>query len=173
MLTKELEETLGAAVDEAVKRRHEYVTLEHLLLALLNDSTAQDVLYNCGGNVATLREELESFLTQTMETLPENLQLMPELTSSFQAILNYALIQAESSSKKDVNGGHILAALFQAEQSHAVYLLSQQDITKLDVLNYISHGVSKIDENPFSIPFGDNIDDDDFAEERAEKENSQ
>ena len=80
MLTKELERTLGTAVEEAVKRRHEYVTLEHLLYALLRDATAQDVLYNCGCDAEKLREELEQFFMQTLESLPENAQLLPELT---------------------------------------------------------------------------------------------
>lgn len=160
MLTKELEETLGTAVDEAVRRRHEYVTLEHLLFALLNDMTARDVLYNCGCDLDRLSKELEEFFKQTLESLPEGMQLMPELTSSFQAVLNYAMLQAESSGQKEINGGNILAALFQVEQSYAVYLLKKQDIQRLDILNYVSHGISKADDNPFSVPFGENEDED-------------
>lgn len=163
MLTKELEETLGTAVDEAVRRRHEYVTLEHLLHALLNDSTALDVIYHCAGDHEKLRAELEAFFKQTLETLPENVQLMPELTSSFQAVLNYAMLQAESSGQKDVNGGNILAALYQVEQSYAVYLLRKQGIEKLDVLNYISHGISKIDERSYSTAFEENPEEDEAA----------
>ena len=163
MLTKELEETLGTAVDEAVRRRHEYVTLEHLLHALLNDSTALDVIYHCAGDYEKLRTELEAFFKQTLETLPDNIQLMPELTSSFQAVLNYAMLQAESSGQKDVNGGNILAALYQVEQSYAVYLLRKQGIEKLDILNYISHGISKIDERSFSTSFEENPDEDEIS----------
>ena len=170
MLTKELERTLGTAVEEAVKRRHEYVTLEHLLYALLRDATAQDVLYNCGCDAEKLREELEQFFMQTLESLPENAQLLPELTSSFQAVLNYAMLQAESSGQKEINGGNILAALYQVEQSYAVYLLKKQDVHRLDVLNYISHGISKIDNNPFALPFGEHEqEDEEFAEEAEAK----
>ena len=85
MLTKELKETLGVAVDEAVSRRHEYVTIEHLLYALLDDKTARNVLYHCGANLEKLRGELNSYLNQTLEKLPDNVQLMPELTSTCRA----------------------------------------------------------------------------------------
>ncbi len=146
MLTKELEATLGIAVDEAVKRRHEYVTLEHLLFALLSDDAASEVLLNCGADISGLRTLLETYLSEVIEKLPENVQQMPELTSSFQAIVDYAIRQAEGSGQKSIDGGNILAAIFQAEQSYALYLLKQQGVTKLDVLNYISHGISKIYE---------------------------
>lgn len=169
MLTKELEETLGTAVDEAVKRRHEYVTLEHLLYALLADATARDVLYNCGCDLEMLAKDLEQFFTQTLESLPENLQMLPELTSSFQAVLNYAMVQAESSGQKEVNGGNILAALFQVEQSFAVYLLKKQDVQRLDVLNYVSHGISKIDNNPFSFQPGETGEEEEYSEDGEPK----
>ena len=170
MLTKELEETLGAAVDEAVRRRHEYVTLEHLLFALLNDMTARDVLYNCGCEMEVLAQDLEQFFAETLEALPDDIQMMPELTSSFQAVLNYAMVQAESSGAKEVNGGNMLVALFQVEQSYAVYLLRKQGVNRLDVLNFISHGISKIDSNHFAVGFGEGEPreaDDEFAEDAA------
>lgn len=147
MLTKELEATLGIAVEEAVTRRHEYVTLEHLLFALLIDEAAVDVLTNCGADLETLRMSLEEYLASVIEKLPENVSRTPELTSSFQSIVNYAILQAEGSGQKSVDGGNILAAIFQAEQSYALYLLQQQGITRLDVLNYIAHGISKIYED--------------------------
>ncbi|MDQ3801276.1 MAG: ATP-dependent Clp protease ATP-binding subunit ClpA [Acidobacteriota bacterium] len=168
MLTKELEETLGIAVDEAVKRRHEYVTLEHLLYALLEDRTARDVLINCGADLDKLAKDLVEYFNNILEVLPENIQLMPELTSTFQGIIQYAMLQAESSGQRAVDGGNILAALFQTEQSYAVYLLQQQGVTRLDVLNYISHGISKND-NLFFNDLETNVEDEDaeFAEERA------
>jgi ATP-dependent Clp protease ATP-binding subunit ClpA len=158
MLTKELEETLGAAVDEAVRRRHEYVTLEHLLYALLNDMSAREVLYNSGCDIERLSKDLEEFFKQTLESLPDGIQLMPELTSSFQAVLNYAMVQAESSGQKEINGGNILAALYQVEQSYAVYLLKKQDVHRLDILNFISHGISKVDGGSLAMPFGESED---------------
>ncbi|MGI8494963.1 MAG: ATP-dependent Clp protease ATP-binding subunit ClpA [Pyrinomonadaceae bacterium] len=168
LLTKELEETLGAAADEAVMRRHEYVTLEHLLYALINDRIGRDVLINCGADLEKLARSLNNYFEETLEKLPENAQLMPELTSTFQSIIQYAMIQAESSGQKAVDGGNILAAIFQTDQSYAVYLLNQQGVMRLDVLNYLSHGISKIDSDPNSIGFGENYDEDDeFAGEGA------
>jgi ATP-dependent Clp protease ATP-binding subunit ClpA len=170
MLTKELQETLSAAVEEAVQRRHEYVTLEHLLFAMLNDSTARDVLYNCGSDLEKLGNELEKFFAERLETLPDGLTQMPELTSAFQSVLQYAMLQAEGSGQKEIDGGNILAALFQIENSYAVYLLRQQNITRLDVLNYIAHGISKVDDG-FSTAFGDNPEiDEEFAEDAANRQ---
>lgn len=167
MLTKELEETLGIAVDEAVKRRHEYVTLEHLLYALLSDSVANDVLNHCGANFDTLRKGLDDYFNDVVERMPEHIQLMPELTSTFQGTIQYAMLQAEGSGQKAVDGGNILAALYQAEQSYAVYLLLQQGVTRLDVLNYIAHGISKI-EGREPLPEGA---DEEFEGQNAPRKN--
>lgn len=164
MLTKELEETLGIAVDEAVKRRHEYVTLEHLLFALLSDSVANDVLNHCGANFDTLRKGLDEYLNDVIEKIPENIQLMPELTSTFQGVIQYAMLQAEGSGQKAVDGGNILAAMYQNEQSYAVYLLLQQGVSRLDILNYLAHGISKIDTGE-PLPEG--------ADEEFEGQNAQ
>jgi len=165
MLTRELEETLGLAVDEAVKRKHEYVTLEHLLFALLDDGTARDVLHSCGAKLAEIAELLEDYFGEVLEKVPESVHVMPELTSTFQNTIQFAILQAEGSGQKNVDGANILAAIYQAEQSYAVYLLLQQGITRLDVLNYISHGITKINEG---IEFGNSeSEDEEFAEERA------
>jgi len=148
MLTRELQETLSAAVDEAVRRKHEFVTLEHLLFALTNDKTASCILQNCGCNLDTLRKEIEQFFADNLEQLGEENAQMPELTSMFQSILQYAMLQAEGSQQKEVDGGNILAAIYQAERSYAVYLLKKQGVTRLDVLKFISHGISKIVDDP-------------------------
>ncbi|REJ75401.1 MAG: ATP-dependent Clp protease ATP-binding subunit ClpA [Acidobacteria bacterium] len=145
MLTKELEETLSFAVDEAVRRRHEYVTLEHLLFALLEDRSAREILFNCGAQVEELAKDLEEYFESSLEKMPEGVSQMPELTSTFQATIQYAILQAEGSGQKRVDGGNILAALFQSENSQAVYLLQKQNVSRLDVLNYIAHGISKVD----------------------------
>ncbi|NOT46771.1 MAG: ATP-dependent Clp protease ATP-binding subunit ClpA [Acidobacteria bacterium] len=145
MLTKELEETLSFAVDQAVRHKHEFVTLEHLLYALLDDSAARDILFNCGARLEELGSSLEEYFRDVLEKIPENAKHMPELTSTFQSTIQYAVLQAEGSGQAAVNGGNILASLYQAEQSYAVYLLLQQGVTRLDILNYISHGISKID----------------------------
>lgn len=158
MLSRELEVTLSFAVDEAVRRRHEFVTLEHLLFALLQDQSAIDILINCGANVDELARALNEYFTDTLEKMPEGINHLPELTATFQSTINYAVLQAEGSGQATVDGGNILAAFYQAEQSFAVYLLLQQGITRLDILNYISHGISKVDD--FG-PFPEGFDDDD------------
>ncbi|HLM61377.1 MAG TPA: Clp protease N-terminal domain-containing protein, partial [Pyrinomonadaceae bacterium] len=167
MLTRELEETLSYAVDEAVKYKHEYVTLEHLLYALLEDTAARDILFNCGAKIEEIAKALEDYFADVLEKMPAKVKQMPELTSTFQATIQYAILQAEGSGQKNVDGGNILAALYQAEQSYAVYLLKQQGVSRLDILNYIAHGISKIDD--FSAtPTGDgDFEGEEFAEERA------
>ncbi|HVF56128.1 MAG TPA: ATP-dependent Clp protease ATP-binding subunit ClpA [Pyrinomonadaceae bacterium] len=156
MITKELQATLSVAAMEAVKRRHEYVTLEHLLYALLHDATASDVIRRCGGDIETLVGELEDFFDERVETVPASARHMPEHTAMFQRIIEYALLQAEGSGQRDVDGGNVLAALFQAENSHAAYLLKRQGITRLDVLNYIAHGISKVsDDSDFMTEGGE------------------
>ena len=154
MITKELQNTLSAALEEAIRRHHEYVTLEHLLFALLNDRTANDVILNCGGNIDSLRKELGQFFDEHKENLQREQAEMPEQTVMLRRVLQYALFQVEASEQKEVNGGNILAALFHAERSHAVYLLEKQGITRLAVLKYISHGISKISEDSAPV-FGD------------------
>src|SRR3954464_10747862 len=159
MLTRELEETLRFAVDQAVKHKHEFVTLEHLLFALLEDRTAYEILFNCGPQGEEIGRALEENFNDVLEKMPANASQMPELTSPFQSTIQSAVLQAEGSGQSAVDGGNILAALFQAEQSYAVYLLLQQGVTRLDILNYIAHGISKLDsQNPFSESF----DEDDF-----------
>ncbi|CAN5649104.1 ATP-dependent Clp protease ATP-binding subunit ClpA [soil metagenome] len=159
MLTRELEETVSFAVDQAVKYRHEYVTLEHLLFALLQDRAAQDILFNCGARVDEVAGLLEEYFENTLNKLPDDIKVMPELTATFQSTINYAILQAEGSGQPAVDGGNILAAFYQAEQSYAVYLLLQQGVTRLDILNYISHGISKIDTGD-RLPDGFEEDDD-------------
>ena len=159
MLTRELEETLSFAVDQAVKFKHEFVTLEHLLFALIEDSSARDILFNCGARLDELGISLEDYFRDVLERVPESAKHPPELTTTFQSTIQYAVLQAEGSGQSAVNGGNILAAIYQAEQSYAVYLLLQQGVTRLDILNYISHGISKIDAGD-QLP---DFDDDEFA----------
>ena len=161
MLTRELEETLSNAVDEAVRHRHEYVTLEHLLFALLEDNSAREILHNCGAQLDELARALEEYFQNVLEKMPENAKHMPELTSTFQTTIQYAVLQAEGSGQGSVDGGNILAAIYQAEQSYAVYLLLQQGITRLDILNYIAHGISKVEPGE---PLPEGIDDEDIPE---------
>ena len=145
MLTRELEETLNYAVEAAVKYRHEYVTLEHLLYALLRDGAAREILFHCGAHIDEISKSLEEYFQEGIEKMPDRIKRMPELTATFQSTINYAVLQAEGSGQAEVDGGNILAALYQAEQSFAVYLLLKQGVTRLDILNYLSHGISKVD----------------------------
>jgi ATP-dependent Clp protease ATP-binding subunit ClpA len=161
MITKELENTLSLAIAEATTRQHEYVTLEHLLLALLVDPTARDVIYSCGGNLNTLKKDIEAFFAAHSEMVNPDPSTLPEQTIAFQQVLQYALLQAQASEQQEVNGGGVLAALFHAQHSHAVYLLNKHGITRLAVLNYISHGISAIGETQ---PTGD-VDSDEGEEE--------
>jgi len=166
MLTKELEETLDFAVNEAVRLKHEYVTLEHLLYALLDDKTARDILFNCGAKLEEIGTELEDYFETSMEKILDEITQIPEPTSTFQMTLNYAIMQAQGSGQQRIDGGNILAAMFESENSHAVYLLKKQGVSRLDVLNYLSHGISKIDDFGDDMLGGIGVESE-FAEERA------
>ncbi|MCI0389161.1 MAG: ATP-dependent Clp protease ATP-binding subunit ClpA [Acidobacteria bacterium] len=165
MITKELQATLNLAANEAIKRRHEFLTLEHLLYAMLLDDTASDVIRNCGGDLDLLRRDLEDFFKEIMHPLPRGVDRYPEQTAAFERVLERALEQAQNSSQEKVDGGNILAAIFDENHSHAKYLLEKQGITRLDILNYISHGISKVDEFGEPLPLGE--DEDDEASSRA------
>jgi len=168
MITKELQNTLNAALEEAIKRGHEYVTLEHLLFALLNDQTASTVVVQCGGDSEALKAGLEQFFDEQQEGLRGNQTEVPEPTVLFQRVLQYAQLQAQGAEQNEVNGGHLLAALYIAERSHAVYLLKQQGINRLDVLNFIAHGISKIAEGAAPVFGGERTAVGDFDEQRSQ-----
>ncbi len=144
MISKELQRTLNSAVEEAMRRRHEFLTLEHLLYALLAEQTGSNVINNCGGDVSELKRELDRFFSEKIESVPGTQQVIPEQTAGFERVLQRAALQAQSSGQATMDGGNILAAMFQEKHSHAVYLLEKQGITRLDVLNFISHGISKV-----------------------------
>lgn len=145
MITRELQATLNFAADEAIRRKHEFLTLEHLLFAILKDPTGSDVLENCGGDLEKLQLELEEFFKDTLAPFPDGKNQFPEQTAGFERVLERAALQAHASGRQKIDAGNILAALFQEANSHARYLLERQGISRLDVLNYVSHGVSKPD----------------------------
>src|SRR5215510_7645899 len=144
MIGKELEGTLNAALKEAKSRRHEYVCLEHLLYALLQDKDASNAIISCGGNIDRLRKGLEEFFQTHLETLPGGSDHQPQQTLSFHRVLQRAVIHAQSAEKKEINGGNLLIEMFREPDSYAVFLLQEQGITRFDLVNYISHGISKI-----------------------------
>jgi ATP-dependent Clp protease ATP-binding subunit ClpA len=143
MISKELESTLNIALKEAKRRRHEYVSLEHLLYALLQDKDASRAIINCGGDIDRLRKALDEFFNGQMDALPEGVDQEPHQTLGFHRILQRAVIHAQSAEKKEINGGNLLIAMFREPDSYAVYLLEEQGITRFDVVNYVSHGISK------------------------------
>jgi ATP-dependent Clp protease ATP-binding subunit ClpA len=154
MFTKELQTALTVAVNEAIERRHEYLTLEHLLFALLDDPATADIIRNCGGDIAKLQAELEEFFSQHVTSVvgpaDEGERRPPEQTASFQRVLEYAYAQAQSSGQEKINGGNILAAMYGEQQSYAAYLLKKHGVNRLDVLNYISHGIGKAESGDVS-----------------------
>jgi ATP-dependent Clp protease ATP-binding subunit ClpA len=143
MIAKSLQATFEFAVNEALRRRHEYVTLEHLLFALLHDGGAAAVVKSCGGDVDQLKKQLDDFMRKTFEELPSDADIQPVLTTMLQRVIQYAQLHAQSSGQKEVDTGQMLAALYQAERSQAVYLLRSQGINKLDILSFLSHGVGR------------------------------
>jgi ATP-dependent Clp protease ATP-binding subunit ClpA len=146
MLSKELEVTLNSAFTGAHAKRHEFITVEHLLLALLDNVTTIPILIACGCNVNALRAELTRFIDETISLIPEGIQRETQPTLGFQRVLQRAVFHVQASDKKEVTGANLFVALFSEQDSHAVYLLNKQDITRLDVVNYLAHGVSKIEQ---------------------------
>jgi ATP-dependent Clp protease ATP-binding subunit ClpA len=144
MLSKELEFTLNQAFKQAREKKHEFMTVEHLLRALLDNPAAVDVLKACGADTERLRRDIDEFIDETTPLIPEEESRETQPTLGFQRVLQRAVFHVQSSGKKEVNGANVLVALFSEQESQAVYFLNQQDITRLDVVNYISHGISKV-----------------------------
>ncbi|MCU7837528.1 MAG: ATP-dependent Clp protease ATP-binding subunit ClpA [gamma proteobacterium symbiont of Taylorina sp.] len=151
MLSKELEFTLNLAFKEAREKRHEFMTVEHLLLALLDNPAAEEVLLACSVNLKHLRNELMAFLDETTPILSDLDERDTQPTLGFQRVLQRAIFQAQSSGQKEVNGGNVLVAIFNEQESQAVHLLNQYDVSRLDVVSFVSHGISKVDDTNGSI----------------------
>ena len=144
MLSKELEFTLNLAFKDAREKRHEFMTVEHLLLALLDNPAAAEVLRSSGADIEVLKKELATFLEETTPLLPPNDNRETQPTLGFQRVLQRAVFHVQSSGKKEVTGANVLVAIFSEQESQAAYFLNKQDVTRLDVVNYISHGISKV-----------------------------
>ncbi len=160
MLSKELEVTLNMAFKDARGKRHEFMTVEHLLLALLDNSTAAKVLRSCGADLAELRKDLNTFIEETSPILPEGTDRDTQPTLGFQRVLQRAVFHVQSSGKKEVTGANVLVAIFGERESQAVYLLNKQNIARLDVVNCISHGISKVADDTHNDELGAVADDD-------------
>jgi len=143
LIAKELQASFRQAIADAKSMRHEYLTLEHLLLALTREPKTQKILVACGANVKRLRQRLEKFLAETVERLPDSVSAEPQQTIGIERVLQRAAIHALSAEQKVIEGGDVLVAMFREDESHALFLLQQEGITRLDLLNYLSHGISK------------------------------
>jgi ATP-dependent Clp protease ATP-binding subunit ClpA len=144
MLSRELEVTLNLAFKTARDKRHEFMTVEHLLLALLDDASASNVLRACGADLDILRQDLTEFIDSTMPTIPETqLEQETQPTHGFQRVLQRAVFQVNSANNSEVVGANVVVAIFSEQESQAVYFLRLQNIARIDVVNYISHGISK------------------------------
>lgn len=145
MLNRELEQTLNEAFKEARSKRHEFMTVEHLLLALLDNDAAANVLQACGADILKLRKDLDEFVDSTTPLIPEaSGEQETQPTLGFQRVLQRAVFHVQSSGKAEVSGANVLVAIFSEQESQAVYFLKQQNIARIDVVNYISHGISKV-----------------------------
>ena len=147
MLSKELEVTLNTAFKNAHDKRHEFITVEHLLLALLDNSAAEIIMKACGCDINALHEQLTQFIDETMSLIPPDVQRETQPTLGFQRVLQRAVFHVQASDKKEVTGANLFVALFSEQDSHAVYLLNKQDVSRLDVVNFLAHGISKIDND--------------------------
>src|SRR3954465_10699425 len=143
MFSPALEIVLNGAFREAVSRRHAYLTLEHLLYALAHDPDGERILAACGADLPVLRRALDSYLDDAMERQKSGSQRDPEQTLAFRRVLQTAILHVQSAQRDEANAGDILAAILQQPKSHAAQLLADEGITRLDVLNYISHGITK------------------------------
>ena len=147
MIAQELEVSLHMAFVEARQKRHEFITVEHLLLALLDNPSAADTLRACGGNIEQLRRDISRFIDEHIPSLEGKGDIDTQPTLGFQRVIQRAILHVQSSGKKEVNGANVLVAIFGEKDSH-VYYLQKQGVTRLDVVNFISHGVSKTQAQP-------------------------
>lgn len=144
MLNKELESSLNGAFARARDKRHEFMTVEHLLLALLENDAAREALLACQADIDVLRRELDTFIDQTTPLIPKNDETREtQPTLSFQRVLQRAVFHVQSSGRSEVTGANVLVAIFSEQESHAAYLLKKNDISRLDIVNFISHGITK------------------------------
>ena len=152
MIAQELEVSLHMAFMEARQKRHEFITVEHLLLAMLDNPSAAEVLRSCGTNTEELRQGLAEFISEHTPTVTGSEEVDTQPTLGFQRVIQRAILHVQSSGKKEVTGANVLVAIFGEKDSHAVYFLTQQGVSRLDVVNFISHGVSKVPQGSAARP---------------------
>ena len=152
MFSKDLELTIGQCYKEAREQRHEFMTVEHLLLALLENPSAIQVLRACSTDLQKLGRDLRSIIAETVPVLPQADERDTQPTLGFQRVLQRAVYHVQSSGRKEVTGANVLVAIFGEKDSHAVYFLGQQDVNRLDVVNFLSHGVAKLSDESAQAP---------------------
>lgn len=168
MLSQELEYSLNAAFQAARNMHHEYITVEHLMAALLDNATAARVLRACGANIEVLKKNLNEFLEENVPKLPSGSEIDTQPTLGFQRVIQRAVLHVQGAGKKEVTGANVLVAIFAEKESHVVYFLHKQNITRFDVVNYISHGISKMpSEGQGELPAPEETDEPGTAPERS------
>src|SRR4026209_336509 len=143
MIAQELEVSLHMAFVEARQKQHEFITVEHLLLAMLDNPSAAEVLKACGVDLDDLRGVLTDFINEHTPRLAAHSDADTQPTQGFQRVIQRAILHVQSSGKKEVTGANVVVAIFGEKESHAVYFLNQRGVTRLDVVNYIAHGITK------------------------------
>ncbi len=143
MLSSELEISLNSAIQGAREARHQYITVEHLLAALLDNAPALKAIKACGAEVTGLRRKLLSFLNEHVPVLGEDEEADPQPAVGFQRVIQRAILHVQSSGKREVTGTNVLIAIFAEKDSHAVYFLGEEGVSRFDVVNYVSHGISQ------------------------------
>ncbi len=158
MLSQDLETSLNQAIQRARLARHEIITVEHLLEALLDNGSASKVIKACGGDLELLRGDLSQFLSENVPNLAPEDESDTQPSLGFQRVIQRAVLHVQSAGKKEVTGANVLVAIYAEKDSHAVYFLHKQDITRFDVVNYIAHGISKVSETGGGLPAPDDVD---------------
>ncbi|MGI9083127.1 MAG: ATP-dependent Clp protease ATP-binding subunit ClpA, partial [Candidatus Fonsibacter lacus] len=152
--TKSLEQAISQAFKFATEKKHQYVTLEHLLLALTDETDARNVMKACNVDVDLLNENLEFYIDNELENIvTTDTKLEPQPTASFQRVIQRSIVHVQSSGKNEVTGANILVALFAERESHATFFLQEQEVTRYDVVNFISHGITKVDNFAYGGSF--------------------
>nr|MBP9218855.1 ATP-dependent Clp protease ATP-binding subunit ClpA [Sterolibacterium sp.] len=168
MIAQELEVSLHMAFVDARQKRHEFITVEHLLLSLLDNPSAAEVLRACAANIEELRRELLNFITEHTPKVSGTEDIETQPTLGFQRVIQRAILHVQSSGKKEVTGANVLIAIFGEKDSHAVYFLQRQNISRLDVVNFIAHGIAK---TPQSATRRDTEQTEQTEQEQESKEN--
>jgi ATP-dependent Clp protease ATP-binding subunit ClpA len=173
MISRELQVTLQLAMTEAANRRHEYVCLEHLLYAMIHDVTASNILKRCGANLEALGRKLERYLNDQVEAMPPGENTAPRYALGVQRALQRAAVHTQSAGRNEINGASVLVAMFQEAESPALFFLQEQGVTRFDVINFISHGVSKVGEDELRDAAGVDEEADDEDDAHADGEDGE